>query len=273
MIHNNYESSSHSPIPIHSLLSTSKTMVWISESCFLLRDISACHDGPNGPRRRVHQPNHLLHLRVRGLRFAAEPQDSISGHILGGEFWKGWFLVDVPFKPMIFRIFWIWVIWIFSYAKLSSHTSWNQVLWWWLCQNGMIERWWFMVTVWILLCVVCKCIHTKSILHYTAKTKYIMCTRNCAFQKLSRHVETVQMNVLSFLFRTCLENAAIKCQGLPGYGWGNSTSKETRVASLVMSFLLKSTYPYFRDTSMSFIFVNQNDSAFTWRLSIIHNNF
>jgi hypothetical protein len=24
---------------------------------------------------------------------------------------------------------------------------------------------------------------------------------------------------------------------------------------------------------MSFIFVNQNDSAFTWRLSIIHNNF
>ena len=90
------------------------------------------------------------------------------------------------------------------------------------------------------------CVYIQNL--YTALycKNIIYCVSLC-FSKSSRH----RPNECSPL---SVSNMSRKCRHqMPGYGWGNSTSKETRVASLVMSFLLKLTYPWHvRYTSMSF---------------------
>ena len=107
----------------------------------------------------------------------------------------------------------IWVL--ISDAKPSSHTSWNQVLWRWLCLNAMIER--VMIHGHRVSIMCGECVYIQNL--YCKKIKIYVWPKRC-FSKLFRHVETIQKNGLSFPFPTCMENAienaVIKCQGMFG---------------------------------------------------------
>ena len=105
------------------------------------------------------------------------------------------------------------MIWIFSYAKLSSHTSWNQVLWWWHVVT--LPKWddWKVMIHGHRVNIIMSGVYTYKI--YTAlyckNIIYYVYPKLC-FSKIVQTCWTVQMNVLSFLFRTCLENAAINAR-------------------------------------------------------------